>query len=130
MADATPRPTLAEAIRKFANGREVQTGLLELDVPPLVENGNAVGVTVQIGPGIGVGLHVRRIGLFNEKNPLAEIALFHFGMPVPSPKVATRVRLATTQDVTAVAELSDGSCWESTVHVIVTLAACIEDLGP
>ena len=124
----TTRPTLAEAVRGFAGNRDVRPGRVKLDVPPLVENGNAVGITVTVESPMSANDHVRRIGLFNEKNPQADIAVFHLGPRAGRAKVSTRIRLASSQTVMAVAELSDGSLWSGEAQVIVTLAACIEDL--
>ncbi len=123
------RPTLEEAVRKFTQGREVYAGLVKLDAPPLVENGNAVGVTIDVDNPMLPQNYVKRIAMFSEKNPIAEMLVFHLTPRSGSAKVSTRVRLATSQDVMAVAELSDGSFWQATSSVIVTLAACIEDLS-
>jgi sulfur-oxidizing protein SoxY len=123
------RPTLEEAIRKFTGGVPVQSGRVALDMPPLVENGNAVGVTVTVESPMTAADHVRRIALFNEKNPQPDIAVFNLGPRAGRAKVATRMRLATSQTVVAVAEMSDGSFRSAKASVIVTLAACIEDLS-
>ena len=72
--------------------------------------------------------HVRRIALFNDKNPQPDVAVFHLGPRAGRAQVATRIRLATSQTIAAVAELSDGSFWSAEADVIVTLAACIEEL--
>lgn len=122
------RPSLEEAIRAFAGTDDIRVGRVHLDISPLVENGNAVGVTVTVESPMTPDDHVRRIALFNEKNPQADIAVFHVGWRAGRAKVATRLRLATSQRVAAVAELSDGSYWSHEAQVIVTLAACIEDL--
>jgi sulfur-oxidizing protein SoxY len=71
--------------------------------------------------------HVRSIHLFAEGNPLPNVAHFHLGPRAGRPFVATRMRLATSQKVIAVAKLSDGSCWTDGADIVVTLAACIED---
>lgn len=123
------RPSLEEAIRGFTDGAPVQTGRVVLSVPPLVENGNAVGVTVTVESPMSLSDHVRRIALFNEKNPQPDIAVFHLGPRAGRARLATRIRLATSQTMVAVAELSDGSFWSARANVIVTLAACIEDLS-
>jgi sulfur-oxidizing protein SoxY len=136
MADETPaeiaqktRASLDEVIRAFTGGLPVQAGRVTLSVPPLVENGNAVGVTVTVESPMTANDHVRRIALFNEKNPQPDIAVFHLGPRAGRARVATRIRLATSQTMVAVAELSDGSFWSAKANVIVTLAACIEDLS-
>lgn len=125
---ALARPSLDEAVAAFAGGAPVTSGRVKLTVPPLVENGNAVGVTVDVESPMTAENHVRRIGLFNEKNPQAEVAIFHLGPANGRGRIASRIRLATSQTVLAVAELSDGTYWSSEASVIVTLAACIEDL--
>ena len=65
--------------------------------------------------------------MFNEKNPQRDVAKFTLGPRYGKPSVSTRIRLATTQKLVAVAQLSDGSYWSHTADVIVTLAACIEE---
>jgi sulfur-oxidizing protein SoxY len=123
------RPTLEDAIRGFTGGKALNDGRVKLDIPPLLENGNAVGVTIDVESPMTAEDHVRRIALFNEKNPQADIAVFHLGPRSGRARVSSRIRLATSQTVVAVAELTDGSFWSSRASVIVTLAACIEDLS-
>jgi sulfur-oxidizing protein SoxY len=126
---ALARPSLEEAIRGFTGGAEVLDGRVRLELPPLVENGNAVGITVFVESPMTAADHVRRIGVFNEKNPEANVIVFHLGPRCGRAQVSTRIRLATSQVVVAVAEMSDGSFWSSRASAIVTLAACIEDLS-
>ena len=125
---AYDRPPLDEVVRAFTNGMAVRTGKVTLDLSPLVENGNAVPVTVTVESPMTAAGHVRRIALFNEKNPQAEVAVFHLGPRSGLARVSTRIRLATSQRVAAVAELSDGTFRSAEANVVVTLAACIEDL--
>jgi sulfur-oxidizing protein SoxY len=122
------RPSLQEAVQEFAGSADIRSARVHLDIPPLVENGNAVGVTVTVESPMSQSDHVRRIGIFNEKNPQAGVAIFHLGPRSGRAKVSTRIRLAATQSVRAVAEMSDGSFWSGEAKVIVTLAACVEDL--
>jgi sulfur-oxidizing protein SoxY len=72
--------------------------------------------------------HVRAVHVFTEKNPQANVASFRFGPRAGRAVVQTRIRLADTQSVTAIAEMSDGSFWSASAHVVVTLAACLEEL--
>jgi sulfur-oxidizing protein SoxY len=123
------RPSLEEAIRAFTGGADVLDGRVQLELPPLVENGNAVGITVTAESPMTAADHVRRIGVFNEQNPEANVAIFHLGPRSGRARVSTRIRLATSQVVVAVAGMSDGSFWSSRASAIVTLAACIEDLS-
>ena len=91
-----------------------------------MENGNTVPVTVAVDSPMTADDHVVAIGLFNERNPQSEVATFALGPHNGLARVSTRMRLATSQKVVAVARLSDGRCWQHTVDVVVTLAACVE----
>jgi sulfur-oxidizing protein SoxY len=124
-AQATPAEMEA-AIRALVGEAAVLPGKVELEIPPLVENGNAVPVTVTVDSPMTPTDHVRRIALFNEKNPQPHVAVFHLRARAGRAQVGTRMRLADSQTVTAIAELSDGSWWTDTAKVIVTLAACLE----
>ena len=124
-AQGTPMEMEA-AIREFAGGGPIRPGRVVLDIPPLVENGNTVPVTVTVDSPMTQADHVRRIALFNEKNPQPQVGVFHLGARAGRAQVATRMRLATSQTITALALLSDGSFWSDTADVIVTLAACVE----
>lgn len=122
-AAATPE-SLQAAIAAFTGGAKVQQGRVKLGISPLVENGNTVPVTVSV-EGVESST-VRRIALFTERNPQPEVAVFQLGPLVGRAMVATRMRLATSQTIVALAQLSDGSVWQQRVEVVVTLAACVE----
>ena len=109
-------------------GAAVKTGKVKLDIPPLVENGNTVPMTVSVNHPMAPQDHVRSIHVFNEKNPQANIGNFHLGPHNGRAQVSTRIRLADSQKIVAIARLSDGSFWSASVDVVVTLAACTEDV--
>jgi sulfur-oxidizing protein SoxY len=92
-----------------------------------VENGNAVPLSVTIDSPMTAADHVKAIHVFTEKNPQPNVASFHLGPRSGRAHVSTRIRLADTQEVLAIAELSDGSFWSARAHVVITLAACLED---
>jgi sulfur-oxidizing protein SoxY len=117
---------LTAAVSAYAAGATVQRGKVRLDIAELVDNGNVVPLTVTVDSAMTASDHVRAIAIFNEKNPQREVAKFSLGPRAGKASVSTRVRLATSQQLVAVAQLSDGSFWSHTVNVIVTLAACIE----
>ena len=71
--------------------------------------------------------HVKAIHVFNEKNPQPNVITVRLGPRAGKAQVSTRIRLADTQKVIAIAEMSDGTFWSDTQEVIVTLAACLED---
>jgi len=118
---------MKDAIRKVVGAAKVTAGRVKLELPPLSENGNTVPLTVLVESAMTADDHVRAIHLFNEKNPQPDVASFRFGPRAGRARVSTRIRLADTQAVTAIAELSDGSFWSATANVVVTLAACLED---
>lgn len=117
---------LEAAIRQWTGGAPVREGRVRFDVAPLVDNGNTVPVGVEVDSPMTAADHVVAIALFSESNPLRDIARFRLGPRCGRARVGTRIRLATSQKLVAVARLSDGSCWSHTVDVVVTLAACIE----
>ena len=122
---ATPE-ALQAAIRAFTEGRSPRDGRVQLDIAPLIDNGNVVPVSISVLSPMSAADHVQRIGLFTELNPQPEVAMFQLGPRSGRAFVATRMRLATSQTITALAVLNDGSVWRHRVEVIVTLAACIE----
>jgi sulfur-oxidizing protein SoxY len=129
---AVVRPAVADeaelqaAVRGFAKDARVQAGKVSIDIAPLVENGNTVPVAVSVASPMTEADHVTDIALFNERNPERNVAVFHLGPRCGRASVATRIRLATSQKLVAVARMNDGSHWSSTVEVVVTLAGCIE----
>ena len=126
-ASATPA-SMASAIRQVTGEAVVQPGKVRLEVPPLVENGNTVSLTVSVTSPMTAADHVKSIHIFNEKNPQPNVAEFHLGPRAGRALVSTRIRLADTQSIIAIARMSDGSLWSAKADVIVTLAACVEDL--
>ena len=126
-AEATPA-MLASAIRNVVGEAEVRTGKVKLDVPQLVENGNTVPMTVSVSSPMTSDDYVRSIHVFNEKNPQPNIGNFYLGPRAGRAQVSTRIRLADSQKIVAIARLSDGSFWSVSVDVVVTLAACTEDV--
>lgn len=126
-AEATPE-ALTTAIKEVTGGRPVQVGKVTLDIPPLVENGNAVPLTVSVESPMTAEDHVKAIHVFNEKNPQPHVFNAWLGPANGRARVATRIKLADTQKVVAIAETSRGEFWSANAEVIVTLAACLEDL--
>jgi sulfur-oxidizing protein SoxY len=124
---ATPA-TLAAAIRSVTGTAVVRTGKVKLDVPPLVENGNTVPMTVSVTSPMTPDDYVKSIHVFNEKNPQPNIGNFYLGPRAGRAQISTRIRLADTQKLTAIARLSDDTFWSASVDVVVTLAACTDEV--
>jgi sulfur-oxidizing protein SoxY len=125
-ATATPE-TMRAAIEKVTGTAPVQKGKVKLEVPPLIENGNAVPLTISCDSPMTAADHVKAIHVFTEKNPQPNVVTFHLAPRAGRAKVATRIRLADTQTVVAIAQMSDGSFWSDEVDVVVTLPACLEE---
>jgi sulfur-oxidizing protein SoxY len=117
---------LQAALRAYAGNEPLREGRITLDIAPLVDNGNTVPVTVSVESAMTEAEHVRGIALFAGRNPLPDVAQFTLSPRMARAVVSTRMRLATTQQVVAVARMSDGRCYATRVEVLVTLAACIE----
>ncbi|MDB5576438.1 MAG: sulfur oxidation protein SoxY [Bradyrhizobium sp.] len=126
-AEATPA-TMTSAIRAVVGEAVVRTGKVKLDVPPLVENGNTVPMTVSVANPMTAADHVVSIHVFNEKNPQPNMGNFYLGPHAGRAQISTRIRLADSQKIVAIARLSDGSFWSATTDVVVTLAACTDEV--
>jgi sulfur-oxidizing protein SoxY len=126
-ADATPA-SMRAAIRNVLGDVEIGKGKVTLDIPSLVENGNAVPMTVAVESPMTASNYVKTIHVFNEKNPQPNVISIHLGPRAGKASISTRIRLADSQRVVAIAQMSDGSVWSNEVNVIVTLAACVEGL--
>jgi sulfur-oxidizing protein SoxY len=126
LARATPAE-MQEAIRRVVGSARINPGKVKLEVPPLTENGNAVSLAVTVESPMTEAQHVRAVHVFTEKNPQPNVVSFHLGPRAGRARVATRVRLADSQTVVAICELSDGSFWSDSAGIVVTLAACLED---
>jgi sulfur-oxidizing protein SoxY len=124
-AAATP-DSMRTAIKNVIGEATVQTGKVKLDLPPLVESGNSVSLTVSVESPMTAADHVKAIHVFNERNPQPNVIGVRLGPRAGRASLTTRIRLADSQTVTAIAELSDGSFWSNSVQVIVTLPACAE----
>ncbi|WP_448042140.1 SoxY-related AACIE arm protein [Bradyrhizobium liaoningense] len=124
--EATPA-MLNAAIRNVLGEAQIRSGRVKLDIPPLVENGNTVPMTVSVASPMTADDHVKSIHVFNEKNPQPNIGNFYLSPSSGRAQVSTRIRLADTQKVVAIARLSDDTFWQVAADVVVTLAACTEE---
>lgn len=131
----TPRPVeatpamLNTAIRNVVGEAPIRAGKVKLDIPPLVENGNTVPMTVSVSSPMTADDYVKSIHVFNEKNPQPNVGNFYLNPSSGRAQISTRIRLADSQKVVAVARLSDDSFWQVTADIVVTLAACTEEVN-
>ena len=124
-ASATPA-SMRAAIRRVVGEAPDTKGRLKIDLPPLIENGNAVSLTVAVESPMTAEDYVKAIHVFTEKNPQPNVISVQLGPRAGRATFSSRIRLADSQKVIAIAQMSDGSFWSDEIEVIVTLAACLE----
>jgi sulfur-oxidizing protein SoxY len=119
--------TMQAAMGEFTGGAAITQGRVTMDIPPLVENGNSVPLTITVDSPMTEQDFVKTIAVFNERNPQPNIGTFHLNARSGRAVVSTRIRLGDSQTIVAVAQMSDGSLWSGSVDLIVTLPACVEN---
>jgi sulfur-oxidizing protein SoxY len=126
-ARATPE-AMAASIKEVVGDKPIREGRVTLDIPPLSENGNAVPLTVSVDSPMTEGDFIRAIHVFNEKNPQPHVLDARLGPQNGKASISTRIKLGDSQKIVAIAETSKGEFFSASADVIVTLAACVEDL--
>jgi len=106
-----------EAVAAFTGGAEIAEGGVEINAPEIAENGNVVPIEVS-APG------AEEIMVMATGNPSPPVCNVSFGAGAASQRLSTRIRLARTQDVLAVARMADGSFVQATRNVKVTIGGC------
>jgi len=130
---ALPGAALAQAdpvdplVRALANGAPLRKGKVTLVLPQLADNGNSVPIRITVDSPMTPADHVKSIHLYSERNPVPNMANFYLGPRAGKAEINSRVRLAGSQRVTAVAKLSDGSFWYDSAPIVVTLSACLDE---
>jgi sulfur-oxidizing protein SoxY len=117
-----------EAVRDRIGTREPQPGGVTLRLPKIAETGNSVPLTVTVDSPMTPDGRVLRLHVFIEGNPEPVAATYHFGVRAGKAEISTRLRLARSQTILALAELSDGSVRLGTASILVTLGACVEEV--
>jgi len=121
LADASD---VEKALAEFAGESNIADGLVKLTTPEIAENGNSVPVSVSVESPMTEDQYVESVMLLAQENPLPQVATFNFTPMSGEAKASTRMRLAKTQDVIAVAKLSDGSIHKVSNNVKVTIGGC------
>jgi len=113
-----------EVIKKFTGGKTAAQGRVKLDLPEIAENGNTVPMTVMVESPMTEQSHVTEVLVIADGNPRAGVVTFHFSPASGVAEANTRIRLATTQDVIAVAKMNDGTFFTASKQVKVTIGGC------
>ena len=124
---ARRKAALEEAMRKVTGEAPVRQGRVRLNLPPLIENGNSVLLSVSVESPMTDADHVRAIHVFTEKNPQPNVIKAWLGPRAGRATLTTRARIADSGAVIAIAQMSDGAFWSDRVEVVVTQSACLED---
>ena len=115
-----------EAIQKITGNAGIQEGRVTLTIPPLVENGNLVVLKVSVDSPMTANDYVKAIHVIAEGNPFPNIFTAYLTPRSGTANITTRVRLADSQVVWAIAQMSNGSYWKGSAETLVTLSACTE----
>ena len=124
---ANRKAAFQAALKRIVGDSPVRKGRVKITLPPLIDNGNSVPLSVAVESPMTEADHVAAIHVLTEKNPLPDVVSVHLGARAGRAGISTRVRLADTQTVTAIAQMSDGSFWSDGAEVVVTLSACLEE---
>jgi sulfur-oxidizing protein SoxY len=114
------------ALRSFLAGRSPRWERLRLELPALADNGQAVPMRLTMAGPFAPDPVLKAIHLYSEVNPVPEMAVFEFPSPPPKVEIDSRIRLAGSQRVVAVAVMSDGALFAAVADVVVTIAACLD----
>ena len=115
---------VAEAIKKLIGDKKTKPGKITMELPQIAENGRTVPVAFEVTSPMTDSDYVKAVHLFADKNPRPDVATFRFTPASGKARVATRMRLARTQNVVAVAEMSDGTVYMAKSAVKVTIGGC------
>jgi len=114
-------------LQKLTNGTAPSKGGIEIELPQIAENGNAVPLRVSVKSPMTPADHVEAIHVIAERNPRPLVATYRFGPAAGKGEVSTRIRLAGTQKLRVLAALSGGRFLLQEQDVLVTSAACLDE---
>jgi sulfur-oxidizing protein SoxY len=123
LASATPAEVAAE-IRKLYGDKKMESGRITLDVPQIAENGLIVPINVEVQSPMTAADYVKSVHVYAERNPLPGVVSYRFTPEAGKAAASTRVRLAETQNIVVVAEMSDGQLFSTRSRVTVTVGGC------
>jgi sulfur-oxidizing protein SoxY len=113
-----------DLVKKFTGGKEPMKGMVKLDLPQIAENGNTVPITLSVESPMTEQAYVSEVMVLADANPRAGVVTFRFGPASGVAEANTRIRLAETQNVVALAKMNDGSIYMASQEVKVTIGGC------
>ena len=115
---------VATEIKKLYGDKPMASGKIKLDVPEIAENGLVVPINVEIESPMTEADYVKAVHVFAEGNPQPGVVSYHFTPACGKASAATRMRLAQTQDIICVAEMSNGALHTAKANIKVTIGGC------
>jgi sulfur-oxidizing protein SoxY len=115
-----------ETLASLTGGANITHARVTLIIPGVAENGLSVFTTIHVDSPMTATDYVRKIHILSAQNPVAHLASFELGPRAGVAEVSTNIRLAASQEVTALVEMNDGSFWRDSQQVVVAIAACID----
>lgn len=122
-ADATP-DEVTSAIAKLYGEKKFESGKIKLDVPEIAENGLVVPINVEVESPMTDADYVKAVHVFAEGNPLPNVISYKFTPACGKAAASARMRLAQTQNVVCIAEMSNGSLYKTVASIKVTIGGC------
>jgi sulfur-oxidizing protein SoxY len=123
VASATPAEAAA-AIAKFTGGKPAEKGRITIDLPEIAEDGNTVPLSIKVDSPMTAEDHVTEILVVADGNPRPVFATFHLTAMSGRAEAATRIRLASTENVIVVAKTSNGKLFTEQKPIKVTIGGC------
>lgn len=124
---AATEDEMNEAISGIFGDRVITEGRVNVDLPPIAENGYSVPIDISVDSPMTEEDYVRQIVVFSPRNPLPVLAEYHLTPMSGRANVSARIRLGGTQSIRVIAEMNDGTLWSGAKQTLVTLAACVID---
>jgi sulfur-oxidizing protein SoxY len=112
------------AIMKATGGKKLTMGKITLETPQIAENGSTVPIGIKVDSAMSDADNVKTIHIYADGNPNPDVASFHFTGMSGKADISTRIRLAKTQNIVAVAEMGDGSFMMAKAEIKVTIGGC------
>lgn len=115
---------VADEIKKLYGDKKFESGKIKLDVPEIAENGLVVPVNVDVESPMTDSDYVKTVHVFADGNPLPDVVAYRFTPACGKASASTRMRLAQTQNIVCIAEMSNGNLHMAKASVKVTIGGC------
>ena len=115
---------VAAEIKKLYGDKKMESGKVKLDVPEIAENGLVVPINIEVESPMTDSDYVKAVHVFADGNPLPGVVTYRFTPACGKAAASTRMRLAQTQNIVCIAEMSNGNLHMAKSNVKVTIGGC------